>query len=62
MSVASFRAGLRRVDLRIDRSGQPFVVEINTVPGLGMRSPYVLAAKTTGHSFSSLVNRILDVA
>ncbi|RVC84018.1 ATP-grasp domain-containing protein [Mesorhizobium sp. M4A.F.Ca.ET.022.05.2.1] len=66
ISVATFRAchcrDYARVDLRIDRSGQPFVLEINTVPGLGMRSPYVLAAKTAGHSFSSLVNRILDVA
>ncbi|MER8453804.1 ATP-grasp domain-containing protein [Mesorhizobium sp. M1428] len=66
ISVATFRAchcrDYARVDLRIDRSGQPFVLEINTVPGLGMRSPYVLAAKTAGHTFSSLVNRILDVA
>ncbi|MES0033287.1 ATP-grasp domain-containing protein [Mesorhizobium sp. M0040] len=66
ISVATFRAchcrDYARVDLRIDRSGQPFVLEINSMPGLGMRSPYVLAATTAGHSFSSLVNRILDVA
>ncbi|UVK50461.1 ATP-grasp domain-containing protein [Mesorhizobium sp. AR02] len=66
ISVATFRAchcrDYARIDLRIDRSGQPFVLEINSMPGLGMRSPYVLAATNAGHSFSSLVNRILDVA
>ncbi|RWE31643.1 MAG: hypothetical protein EOS79_31760 [Mesorhizobium sp.] len=65
ISVATFRAcqsrDYARVDLRIDRFGQPFVLEINS-PGLDMRSSYVLAALTAGHSFPSLVNRILDVA
>ncbi|ESZ60203.1 hypothetical protein X727_31000 [Mesorhizobium sp. L103C119B0] len=66
IAVATFRAcqcrDYARVDLRIDRSGQPFVLEINSMPGLSMDSPYVLAAMTAGHSFSSLANRILDVA
>ncbi|MER9677114.1 ATP-grasp domain-containing protein [Mesorhizobium sp. M0208] len=66
ISIATFRAchcrDYARVDLRIDRSGQPFVLEINSMPGLGMRGPYVLAATTAGYSFSSLVNRILDIA
>ncbi|ADV14817.1 ATP-grasp enzyme, D-alanine-D-alanine ligase [Mesorhizobium australicum WSM2073] len=51
-----------RVDLRIDRSGQAFVLEINNMPSLRMRASYVLAARTAGYTFSSLVNRILDVA
>lgn len=66
ISIATFRACLcrdyARVDLRIDRSGQPFVLEINSMAALGMRSSYVRAATTAGYSFSSLVNRILDVA
>ncbi|MER8602003.1 ATP-grasp domain-containing protein [Mesorhizobium sp. M1339] len=66
VSVATFRAcqcrDLARVDLRIDRSGQPFVLEINAMPAIGMRSVYALAASTAGHSYLSLVNRILDVA
>lgn len=53
ISVATFRAchcrDYARVDLRIDRSGRPFVLEINSMPGLEKTS-------------SSLVNRILDVA
>ncbi|MER9158362.1 ATP-grasp domain-containing protein [Mesorhizobium sp. M0778] len=66
ISVATFRAcqcrDYARVDLRIDHSGQPFVLEINSMPTLGMLSTYVLAATTAGYSFSNLVNRILDVA
>ncbi|MFB6452922.1 D-alanine--D-alanine ligase family protein [Bradyrhizobium tunisiense] len=64
MSVATFRAcecrDYARVDIRIDRSGQPFVLEINSIPAL--RGIYVQAATTAGYSFSSLINRILDVA
>ncbi|MER9645313.1 ATP-grasp domain-containing protein [Mesorhizobium sp. M0239] len=66
ISVATFHAcrcrDYARVDLRIDRSGRPFVLEINSIPSLAMHSSYVLAAMTAGHSYSSLVNRILDVA
>lgn len=66
ISVATFHAchcrDYARVDLRIDRSGQPFVLEINSIPSLTMHSSYVLAARTAGHSYSGLVKRILDVA
>ncbi|MER9896066.1 ATP-grasp domain-containing protein [Mesorhizobium sp. M0119] len=66
ISVATFRAcqcrDYARVDIRIDNRGQPFVLEINSMPALSMSSSYVRAAMTAGHSFSSLVNRIVDVA
>ncbi|MER9408345.1 ATP-grasp domain-containing protein [Mesorhizobium caraganae] len=66
ISVATFRAcqcrDYARLDVRIDRSGRPFVLEINSMPGLSMRSEFVLAAIAAGHSVSSLINRILDVA
>lgn len=66
LSVATFRACLgrdyARVDLRIDRSGQPFVLEINFSPSLNNMHSYVRAATTGGYTFSNLVNRILDLA
>ncbi|WP_027163273.1 ATP-grasp domain-containing protein [Mesorhizobium sp. WSM1293] len=66
ISVATFRAcqcrDYARIDLRINRSGQAFVLEINSMATLGLGSNYVLAARTAGYSFSSVVNRILDVA
>ncbi|AMX95441.1 MULTISPECIES: ATP-grasp domain-containing protein [Mesorhizobium] len=66
ISVATFRAchcrDYARVDFRIDRSGQPFVLEMNSVPALGIHSSYGTAATAGGHSFVSLINRILNVA
>ncbi|MDA9460015.1 hypothetical protein XI00_38265 [Bradyrhizobium sp. CCBAU 21359] len=66
LSIATFRACLcrdyARVDLRIDRSGQPFILEINSTPSLYKINSYVRAAATAGYSFSQLVNRILDLA
>ncbi|QQO24771.1 ATP-grasp domain-containing protein [Bradyrhizobium diazoefficiens] len=66
ISVTTFRACLgrdyARVDLRIDRSGRPFVLEINVSPSLTNSSSYFQAAATGGYSFSDLVNRMLDVA
>ncbi|RFB86043.1 hypothetical protein B5K11_29105 [Rhizobium leguminosarum bv. trifolii] len=66
ISIATFRAcqcrDYARVDFRIDRCGQPYVLEINSLPRLGMHDSYVLAATNAGHSFSDLINRILDLA
>ncbi|MER8570357.1 ATP-grasp domain-containing protein [Mesorhizobium sp. M0924] len=66
ISIATFRAchcrDYARVDCRIDRSGQPFVLEMNSIPALSLHSSYVIATTTAGHSFSSLINRILNFA
>ncbi|MET4121711.1 D-alanine-D-alanine ligase [Bradyrhizobium sp. JR1.5] len=66
LSVATFRAcqcqDYARVDVRIDRSGRPFVLEINSMAALGTSTVYVQAARAAGYSFSGLINRILDVA
>ncbi|RWE31083.1 MAG: ATP-grasp domain-containing protein [Mesorhizobium sp.] len=66
ISIRTFRVcqcrDYARIDLRIDRSGQPFVLEINSMPGLGSSDTYGVAATIGGHNFSSLVNRILDIA
>ena len=51
-----------RVDLRIDRSGNPQVLEINSMASLGPRASYVVAATKAGYSLTSLVCRILDIA
>ncbi|RJT24075.1 ATP-grasp domain-containing protein [Mesorhizobium waimense] len=66
ISVATFRAcqcrDFARIDLRINRSGEPFVLEINPMPGLGTGSFFALAAENAGISYSNLINRIIDVA
>jgi len=66
ISVATFRNCLcrdyARVDIRLDQSGAPYVLEINSMAALGAGSSYVKAAKVAGFSFSDLVNRIVAVA
>lgn len=66
IAVATFRAchcrDYARVDLRIDRRGRPFVLEINSMASLGAGGSYVLAAGAAGYSHAGLVNRILDLA
>ncbi len=66
LSLATFRAcqckDYARVDIRIDVSGNPFVLEINSMASLGWGGAFVLAAMNAGYSFESLISRILDVA
>lgn len=51
-----------RVDLRMDDAGNLYILEINSMASLGLTGAYVHAAKTAGHTYESLINRILDVA
>ncbi|MHC4260947.1 MAG: ATP-grasp domain-containing protein [Planctomycetota bacterium] len=51
-----------RVDMRVDESGQLYVLEINSLPSLGEHGSYVQGAETVGMSFGMLVNRLVEVA
>lgn len=66
MSLAIFRAcrckDYARVDIRIDQSGNPFVLEINSMASLGSGGAFVLSAEKAGYSFQALISRILDIA
>jgi len=50
-----------RVDIRINKSGMPFVLEINSMASLGTGGAFVLAANNAGYSFESLISRIIDI-
>jgi len=50
-----------RVDIRIDQSGEPFVLEINSMASLGAGGAFVLAARAAGYNFESLTSRMLDI-
>ncbi|MCP4431262.1 MAG: D-alanine--D-alanine ligase [Gammaproteobacteria bacterium] len=50
-----------RVDLMIDESGQPWVIEVNTVPGMTDHSLVPMAAKAAGMQMSELVLKILEL-
>lgn len=51
-----------RVDVMIDASGEPWLLEVNTVPGMTGHSLVPMAAKAAGMSFDDLVLRILEDA
>jgi D-alanine-D-alanine ligase len=50
---------LSRVDLMLDRAGEPWVLEVNTVPGMTETSLLPQAADAAGTDFDELVARIL---
>ncbi len=55
--------GYARVDLMLDaRDGVPFVLEVNTVPGLTETSLLPQAADAAGLDFDALVARIVELA
>lgn len=51
-----------RVDIRVDRSGRPSVLEINPLPSLSTEDVFMCVAKAQGLTYETMINRILDVA
>jgi D-alanine-D-alanine ligase len=67
LAVAAFEAigarDLARVDLRLGADGQPYLLEINTLPGLKPAySDMCLVAEAAGMSYTDLINGILNLA
>jgi len=54
--------GAVRVDFRLDMENCPFVIEVNTVPGMTETSLLPQAAKAAGIDFATLIDRILQGA
>ena len=51
-----------RVDMRLDEHDNIYLLEINSMASLGETGSYVYAAQAAGYDYSSLVNKMLDVA
>jgi len=66
LMLASFQAlmaeGWGRVDFMLDENQQPWLIEVNTVPGMTSHSLVPMAAKQAGISFEALVLKILQRA
>jgi D-alanine-D-alanine ligase len=66
MALAAFDAvaagGWGRVDFMLDGEGRPFLLEINTVPGMTDHSLVPMAARACGIDFDALVLRILETS
>jgi D-alanine-D-alanine ligase len=55
-------AGMARVDIIVDSHDNPWVLEVNTVPGLTELSLLPDAAKAAGITFDALCQRLVDHA
>lgn len=67
LTVEAFEAiealDVGRVDFRLGRDGQPYLLEINTLPGLNPRlSDLCIMARAEGFDYTDLINEILDLA
>lgn len=49
-----------RVDFRVDPEGRPWVLEVNTAPGMTSNSLVPKAARAAGYSFPELLDYIVD--
>lgn len=54
--------GVARVDFRISRRGRPYVLEVNTIPGMTETSLLPMAAANAGIDYETLTERILQSA
>ena len=55
-------SGMARVDIIVDANGSPWVLEVNTVPGLTALSLLPDAAKAAGITFDELCRRLVEHA
>lgn len=55
-------SGWGRVDFMLDEQGEPWFIELNTVPGMTDHSLVPMAAKAVGISFDELVVKILGTS
>jgi D-alanine-D-alanine ligase len=64
LALRAFRAvaahGWGRVDFMCDGDGKPYLIEVNTVPGMTDHSLVPMAARAAGIDFEALVWRILE--
>jgi D-alanine-D-alanine ligase len=66
LALKAFRAlgcrGWGRVDLMLDKRGKPYLLEINTSPGMTDHSLVPMAARAVGISYADLCVKVLEMA
>lgn len=60
--LATGCSGFARVDVMLSASGEPYVIEINTCPGMTETSLFPDAARAAGMTFPQLVTKIVKLA
>jgi D-alanine-D-alanine ligase len=53
-------SGYARVDFRVDRSGKPWVLEINANPCISPDAGFVAAAEKAGMTYTQIIKAIVD--
>jgi D-alanine-D-alanine ligase len=65
LAIAVFRtidcAGMGRVDFFLTQDGQPYINEINTIPGFTPMSMYPKLWEIAGLSYSDLITRLIEL-
>jgi D-alanine-D-alanine ligase len=54
--------GATRVDLRVDPQGRPYLLEVNSLPGMTATSLLPKIARESGLEYNDLVEQILNTA
>ncbi len=54
--------GYARLDMRLDEQGAPYVIELNCNPDLSPEAGFYRATQAAGHTYVSMVERILNLA
>jgi D-alanine-D-alanine ligase len=66
LSLKAFRSlgcrGWGRVDLMLDQRGKPYLLEVNTSPGMTDHSLVPMAARAVGISYEDLCLKVLEMA
>ncbi len=55
-------SGATRVDFIIDENSSPYILEVNTLPGMTTTSLLPKIAKSAGLSFNDLIEEIIRLA
>jgi len=65
-ALAAYRAlKLRdygRIDMRLNKKGQVYVIEANPNPWLASAAEFTMAAKKAGYSYAEMIEKIVDMA
>ena len=49
-----------RVDFRVDKDGNPYVLEINPLPSLSEEDVFSISPKVIGCDFDEAINKIIE--
>jgi D-alanine-D-alanine ligase len=55
-------SGFARIDLRLDRAGRPFVIDVNPNPDVGFGEDFARSARHAGIDGPTLLGRIVELA